>query len=332
MLMDLMLSALFIFKNQVYKIYYILKYYLKYYYRIFCLNFYKSFIFNNYKFKMNKKLVQGKNKLFNSQSNSNLKNVTNSNKEKNFNTKRNLLIQKVHLFLKNKYSKLFRDKDYSETNLLADLNSLISNEDLKKFDYNAIIIKVEKNILEIIKNKETKSYQGLPDMSKINSLIAISTQNKEVSNHNNLKKEEIEKKNSDPNFKINLLNEEKYNHVNSKQDEWALIAKYNDIKHHEEMKNKKIKENEQKMKQKEFLEKQIQEKEALKIKEKEDLRNFYNAQIKKDKQDIPLQKHSKSNSQSQLSLVPDSKINAKSNIVKYENTKYIREQEEKEKS
>jgi hypothetical protein len=285
---------------------------------------------------MNKKLILGKN---DSQSKTSPKYSANSNKEKNFLYKRNQVIQKIHLFLKNKFSKLFKDKDYSETNLLSDLNDLVSNEDIKKFDHNAMIMKLEKIILEIIKNRETKIYQGLPDMSKINSLIAIHSQNKNSSsqdiNKDNI--HSINNSNSNTNLKsdiINKFNEEKYNQinnqVNSKQDEWALIAKYNDIKHQEEIKNKKIQENEQKKKQKEFLEKQIQEKEALKIKEKEDFRNFFNAQIKNEKEDIP--KHSKTNSQ--LNSVSDHKIIAKSNLPKenYENQKYLKEQEEKEKS
>jgi hypothetical protein len=214
--------------------------------------------------------------------------------------KKQQIVEKISTFLKNKFSKIFKEKGYTPKHLLIDLNNLITDNDILNFDYNTVILRVEKSILEILSKLETKEVNSaLLDMKKINELISkpnVNRNNKlsarESSDlqqtvqkqRNNLNKDittsETEKKMRQTKSVDNLIStleikNKKLLDLKEKQnDEWALIAKHNFQKHLDVEKEKKMQAEQMKKIQKEILEKQMKEKEIWKLREKEDIEKF----------------------------------------------------------
>jgi len=234
----------------------------------------------------------------------------NNNKTKSsastYQKKKTQVIEKIALLMKNKFNKLFLDKGYNHSNLISDLNSIVTDKDLENFHYNTLIIRIEKTILEIVSKLESKEVKGFLDVNKINSLINNSEVVKNLKTVNSvhnlephhkesfskiLNKKEISSKNlissrvdnvaSGRNEKMEeSLKKEKVASLQEKaKDEWALIAKLNYAKYLEGEKERKSKEEEIKKLQKEILEKQIKEKEILKMREKDEINHFHKQQV-----------------------------------------------------
>jgi hypothetical protein len=211
------------------------------------------------------------------------------------------IVEKFVQLFKNKFYKLFADKGYTQKNLLHDLNQLITDEDLRNFEYNTMIIKVEKGLLEILSKLENEPFKGY-DMSKINSLIS-KHENAQKVGGKTIKKLDIPLKSEKVNMQMNnsvvhsqlpskpiesnrsstpdcISKRDKISMLKEKEkDEWALIAKHNYQKHINQEQEKKNKEKELKRLQKEILQNQIREKELLHLKEKEENKNFFSAQM-----------------------------------------------------
>ena len=56
-------------------------------------------------------------------------------------------VDKMILFLNNKYSRVFKDKGFNNEKLRNEVNKLLGNQNFKTFDYQANLKKVEKSIL-----------------------------------------------------------------------------------------------------------------------------------------------------------------------------------------
>lgn len=211
------------------------------------------------------------------------------------------VVEKFVQLFKNKFSKLFVDKCYTQKNLFQDLNQLITDEDLRNFEYNTMIIKVEKGLLEILSKLENEPFKGY-DMTKINALIS-KHENAQNVTRKIVKKLDLPPKSEKVKLQMNnsvVHSIMPYNQIEShrsttpecyskrdkismlkekEKDEWALIAKHNYQKHVNQECEKKNKEKELKRLQKEILQKQIREKELLHLQEKEENKNFFSAQL-----------------------------------------------------
>jgi hypothetical protein len=212
------------------------------------------------------------------------------------------IVEKIAQLFKNKFAKLFADKCYTQKNLLHDLNLIITEDDLRNFEYNTMIIKIEKSILEILSKMETNPFKGY-DMTRINSLINMHASAKQQGTSKTLKKidlnsnEKVISNNLQAKYENiptplkplasnrsttpdGLTKMDKISSLKAKEnDEWALIAKHNYQKHVSQEQEKRYKERELKQRQKEILERQIKEKEFIQQREKEEIKNFHNAQI-----------------------------------------------------
>ncbi len=174
----------------------------------------------------------------------------------NVKNKKKQIIEKIATLLKNKFSKLFAEKGYTQNKLIEDLNKIISDNDLNNFDFNLAIIKIEKSILEILSKIESVVVKGLLDMKKVNELIA----KKHEDNVPAIEKEE----------KVNI-NEKTVEPKRVVNDQWAENAKMEYNKHVEEIKNKKLNEEQEKKEVKRLLDDQVREKaERKKIEKEED--------------------------------------------------------------
>lgn len=202
--------------------------------------------------------------------------------------KKQQVIEKIALFLKNKFSKLFADKGYTQKQLHSDLNNMITESDLKNFDYTTIIIRIEKSVLDILSKMENIEVPVGLDLNKINSLIQPVQKNdtnnkitpRTIRNNNQAGKNQNHNASLSTNKSVdNLYKNEKVQLLKEKaSDEWALIAKLNYQKHLEAEKEKRLKEEESKRLQKQILENQIKEREIYKKKEIEENRRFYKQQ------------------------------------------------------
>jgi hypothetical protein len=208
--------------------------------------------------------------------------VSNNNSKK-----KQQIVEKIATFLKNKFSKLFNEKNYNLKQITFDLNSLITENDLKNFDYQTAILRIEKTILEKVSKMESKEVKGILDMNKINELIKPiikqdppSNRNNNQNSNRNANKAALMTKSKSMDVLapvVEGIHKEKVQILKIKEeDEWALIAKHNYEKFINEQKNKKQKEEDLKQIQKDFLESQIREKEIMKKKLKDEERQFYN--------------------------------------------------------
>ena len=79
-------------------------------------------------------------------------------------------VDKMLLFLNNKYSRMFKDKKITTEKLRKDIEKLLGNQNFKNFDYQSNLKKVEKSILSKASKIGQIKYQPV-QMSKINDLL-----------------------------------------------------------------------------------------------------------------------------------------------------------------
>ena len=79
-------------------------------------------------------------------------------------------VDKMLLFLNNKYSRVFKDKGFTNEKLRLEVNKLLGNQNYKTFDYQTNLKKVEKSILTKVSKMGDVKYEPV-QMSKINELL-----------------------------------------------------------------------------------------------------------------------------------------------------------------
>ena len=79
-------------------------------------------------------------------------------------------VDKMLLFLNNKYSRMFKDKNIKNEKLRKDIEKIIGNQNFKNFDYQSNLKTVEKTILAKASKIGQIKYQPV-QMSKINDLL-----------------------------------------------------------------------------------------------------------------------------------------------------------------
>ena len=79
-------------------------------------------------------------------------------------------VDKMLLFLNNKYSRIFKDKKLTNEKLRKEVEKLLGNQNYKTFDYQSNLKKVEKSILSKVSKIGQIKYEPV-QMSKINDLL-----------------------------------------------------------------------------------------------------------------------------------------------------------------
>ena len=77
-------------------------------------------------------------------------------------------IDKLSLFLSKKYNKVFKDKEFTMDILKHEISKLLSGKDMKTFNFNDSIKKIEKAILKKVSNFGQIKYEPI-QMAKINN-------------------------------------------------------------------------------------------------------------------------------------------------------------------
>ena len=80
-------------------------------------------------------------------------------------------IDKISLFLSKKYNKVFKDKEFTIDILKYEVAKLLLGKDMKTFNFNDNIRKIEKAILKKVTNYGQIKYEPI-QMNKINNLIS----------------------------------------------------------------------------------------------------------------------------------------------------------------
>ena len=80
-------------------------------------------------------------------------------------------IDKISLFLSKKYNKVFKDKEFTMDILKYEVAKLLLGKDMKTFNFNDNIRKIEKAILKKVTNYGQIKYEPI-QMNKINNLIS----------------------------------------------------------------------------------------------------------------------------------------------------------------
>lgn len=194
-------------------------------------------------------------------------------------------VEKISNFLIKKYGNLFKDKSYSNKQLIEDISSHMKDKDVQSFNFSTSIIKYEKLILEKVSKYESKQSLGL-EMNQIKDLLPKkkieepqpSIRQKSTPHSKAVPSNTIQ----EPQGKITPednaapYGKGKMDRLRRKEnDEWAIKSK----KEHEmylieeQAKKKSIEDG--KRKQKEMLEMQIKEKEMQKEKEKKEEYDLY---------------------------------------------------------
>ena len=190
------------------------------------------------------------------------------------------IIEKIMLFLTNKYGGIFKDKNYSQTMLNADLNKLLTDNEIKNFQFARDIQKYEKLILQKISKIQNQKVIPL-EMNQIEKLLPKHS-NSLNQNENVLKKEKnnriIKKNDENKNIEQKIpYSTEKMKQLKLKEnDKFAVQAKKDYNNYLEEEKMQKLKLIEQKRQQKEALEMQIREKKEREKQLKEEENKIYN--------------------------------------------------------
>ena len=212
--------------------------------------------------------------------------------------------EKIVLFLSNKYTKVFKDKGYTNTMLTNDINKMLTEKEINNFDFGRDIKKYEKNVLSKVSKIQKTNYVPL-EMNKINKLlpknnneniqndnIIINNKEKEIGNENE-KNIILKEKIIPPQIKNNIFNNNNINSNENKEevpystermerlkkkenDKWAIQAKLEHEKYLKEEKEQREKILEQKKKQKEYLEQQIKEKQEREKNKRKEEQEYYN--------------------------------------------------------
>ena len=80
-------------------------------------------------------------------------------------------IDKISLFLNKKYNKVFKDKEFTMDILKMEVSRLLLGKDMKSFNFNENIKKIEKAILKKVSNYGEIKYEPI-QMTKINDLLS----------------------------------------------------------------------------------------------------------------------------------------------------------------
>ena len=80
-------------------------------------------------------------------------------------------IDKIALFLSNKYNKIFKDKNFTMNILKNEISRLLIGKNMKLFNFNESIKKIEKSILKRVSNYGEIKYEPI-QMDKINNLLS----------------------------------------------------------------------------------------------------------------------------------------------------------------
>ena len=123
-------------------------------------------------------------------------------------------IDKISLFLNKKYKKVFKDKQFTMEILKQEVSRLLLGKDMKTFNFNESIKKIEKEILKKVSNFGEIKYEPV-QMAKINDLLYYKS-NQLQENKQNTKKENIPRPNNlkikapkSENDRVNKLNSQK---------------------------------------------------------------------------------------------------------------------------
>jgi hypothetical protein len=193
-----------------------------------------------------------------------------------------VIIEKIILFLNNKYGGIFKDKGYTQTMLNTDLNKLLTDNEIKNFQFAKDIQKYEKIILQKVSKLQNPKVIPL-EMNQIEKLLpkhSDSLNQKEINNENKKNNRLINVKNNE-NDNLNKNNipysTEKIKQLKLKEnDKFAVQAKKDYNNYLEEEKIQKLKLIEKQRQQKEALEMQIREKKEREKQLKEEDNKIYN--------------------------------------------------------
>ena len=185
-------------------------------------------------------------------------------------------IDKIALFLNNKYNKVFQDKNFSMNALKYEISRLLVGKNMKVFNFNESIKKIEKSILKTVSNYGEIKYEPV-QMDKINNLLsynilkpqriqsAIPKVNKlNLNNNNNVKKNLNEV--PYPTEKMEKLREREKN-------KWAIQANKEYEEYLKEQDKLKRDNYEKKLKQRKILEEQIKERKEYEQKMRQEEKN-----------------------------------------------------------
>ena len=215
-------------------------------------------------------------------------------------------VDKISVFLSKKYNKVFKDKGFTNEILKQEISKLLIGKDMKTFNFNENIKKIEKSILKKVTNYGEIKYEPV-QMAKINNLLSgnqndiqgnIQNQKQNVvnipNNSNMMAPKSLENVKNSLNSQKQIENESnlnknvKYTNARGKANEipyptekmeklkereknkWAIQANKeyeNYMKEQEQLKKTNY---EKKLKQREILEQQIKEKKEKDLKMKQE--------------------------------------------------------------
>ena len=88
-------------------------------------------------------------------------------------------IDNIDLFLNNKYNKVFKDKNFTMNTLKYEISRLLVGKNMKIFNFNESIKKIEKSILKTVSNYGEIKYEPV-QMDKINNLLSYNNNNSKL--------------------------------------------------------------------------------------------------------------------------------------------------------
>ena len=218
-------------------------------------------------------------------------------------------IDKIALFLSNKYNKVFKDKNFTMETLKYEVSKLLIGKNMKTFKFSESIKKIEKSILKTVSNYGEIKYEPV-QMDKINNLLSynntnLSNNQEKIPSKNKLNKFapkiEEERKNQDysnqPRIqsaipKVNKLSLNNKNNIKKNSNEipyptekmeklkereknkWAIQANKEYEEYLKEQDKLKKDNYEKKLQQRKFLEEQIKQKKEYQNKMKQEEKNI----------------------------------------------------------
>ena len=218
-------------------------------------------------------------------------------------------IDKIALFLSNKYNKVFKDKNFTMETLKYEVSKLLIGKNMKTFKFSESIKKIEKSILKTLSNYGEIKYEPV-QMDKINNLLSynntnLSNNQEKIPSKNKLNKFapkiEEERKNQDysnqPRIqsaipKVNKLSLNNKNNIKKNSNEipyptekmeklkereknkWAIQANKEYEEYLKEQDKLKKDNYEKKLQQRKFLEEQIKQKKEYQNKMKQEEKNI----------------------------------------------------------
>ncbi len=137
-------------------------------------------------------------------------------------------VDKMLLFLNNKYSRMFKDKKITNEKLRKDIEKMLGNQNFKNFDYQSNLKTVEKSILAKASKIGQIKYQPV-QMSKINDLLNFD-KDKYLTDEPEKQKENIQKvNNTNDNTKKTVKNKSKEKIIKTNLDKDKIKNKEKEI-------------------------------------------------------------------------------------------------------